>query len=163
MGGRHRERVQALALTPDNKIVVVGRAWNGNRYVWIVLRLTSAGQPDPTFNGNGIVLLDFFSRCGTCEVSANAVVVQTDGKIVVAGHVNYDTTILRLTTSGALDPNFGTNGTTITDRGGNDGINALVRACDVHDVPCATNEATARILPRELQLHLQAGPGQGEQ
>ncbi|HEY1129600.1 MAG TPA: methylglyoxal synthase [Roseateles sp.] len=25
-------------------------------------------------------------------------------------------------------------------------INALVRACDVHDVPCATNMATARLL-----------------
>ncbi|MEY5098126.1 MAG: hypothetical protein RJA36_845 [Pseudomonadota bacterium] len=25
-------------------------------------------------------------------------------------------------------------------------INALVRACDVHDVPCATNLATARLL-----------------
>lgn len=25
-------------------------------------------------------------------------------------------------------------------------LNALVRACDVHDVPCATNEATARML-----------------
>lgn len=25
-------------------------------------------------------------------------------------------------------------------------INALVRACDVHDVPCATNPATARVL-----------------
>jgi len=25
-------------------------------------------------------------------------------------------------------------------------INALVRACDVHDVPCATNPASARIL-----------------
>ena len=30
-------------------------------------------------------------------------------------------------------------------------INALVRACDVHDVPCATNEATARLLLRQLQ------------
>jgi methylglyoxal synthase len=29
-------------------------------------------------------------------------------------------------------------------------INALVRACDVHDVPCATNPASARILLREL-------------
>ena len=27
-------------------------------------------------------------------------------------------------------------------------INALVRACDVHDVPCATNLATARVLLR---------------
>jgi len=30
-------------------------------------------------------------------------------------------------------------------------INALVRACDVHDVPCATNVATARMLLRQLQ------------
>ena len=30
-------------------------------------------------------------------------------------------------------------------------INALVRACDVHDVPCATNMATARMLLRSFQ------------
>ena len=30
-------------------------------------------------------------------------------------------------------------------------INALVRACDVHDVPCATNVASARLLLRALQ------------
>ncbi len=29
-------------------------------------------------------------------------------------------------------------------------INALVRACDVHNVPCATNPATARILLANL-------------
>jgi methylglyoxal synthase len=29
-------------------------------------------------------------------------------------------------------------------------INALVRACDVHDVPCATNRASARILLQSL-------------
>lgn len=29
-------------------------------------------------------------------------------------------------------------------------INALVRACDVHDVPCATNVATARLLLARL-------------
>jgi methylglyoxal synthase len=30
-------------------------------------------------------------------------------------------------------------------------INALVRACDVHDVPCATNVASARLLLRQLE------------
>ena len=30
-------------------------------------------------------------------------------------------------------------------------INALVRACDVHNVPCATNVAGARLLLRELE------------
>ena len=29
-------------------------------------------------------------------------------------------------------------------------INALIRACDVHDVPCATNPASARILLRHM-------------
>jgi methylglyoxal synthase len=30
-------------------------------------------------------------------------------------------------------------------------INALVRACDVHDVPCATNVASARVLLRHVE------------
>ena len=30
-------------------------------------------------------------------------------------------------------------------------INALVRACDVHDVPCATNLSSARLLLSQLQ------------
>ncbi|MDR5778966.1 methylglyoxal synthase [Caballeronia sp. LZ065] len=33
-------------------------------------------------------------------------------------------------------------------------INALVRACDVHNVPCATNIATARMLLDDLRLRL---------
>lgn len=31
-------------------------------------------------------------------------------------------------------------------------INALVRACDVHNTPCATNLSTARLLLSQLQL-----------
>ena len=31
-------------------------------------------------------------------------------------------------------------------------INALVRACDVHNVPCATNIATARMILDDLRL-----------
>jgi methylglyoxal synthase len=32
-------------------------------------------------------------------------------------------------------------------------INALVRACDVHNIPCATNCATARLLLQQLVPH----------
>jgi methylglyoxal synthase len=31
-------------------------------------------------------------------------------------------------------------------------INALVRACDVHNVPCATNISTARMILDDLRL-----------
>ncbi|WP_374622725.1 methylglyoxal synthase [Pandoraea sp.] len=37
-------------------------------------------------------------------------------------------------------------------------INALVRACDVHNVPCATNSATARLLLEQLMVRLAAQP-----
>jgi methylglyoxal synthase len=44
-------------------------------------------------------------------------------------------------------------------------INALVRACDVHDVPCATNEASARMLLALLRdegvARSRAGPQPG--
>ncbi|KNE76471.1 Methylglyoxal synthase [Candidatus Burkholderia crenata] len=33
-------------------------------------------------------------------------------------------------------------------------INALVRACDVHNVACGTNLATARMILDDLKLHL---------
>lgn len=38
-------------------------------------------------------------------------------------------------------------------------INALVRASDVHDVPCATNASTARMLLRQLALQRAAAGG----
>lgn len=39
-------------------------------------------------------------------------------------------------------------------------INALVRACDVHDVPCATNMAGARLMLQAWALALQVQPSQ---
>ncbi len=35
-------------------------------------------------------------------------------------------------------------------------INALVRCCDVHDVPCATNSSSARLLLSQLQTEQHA-------
>ena len=32
-------------------------------------------------------------------------------------------------------------------------INALVRACDVHNIPCATNVSTARLMLSQLQAN----------
>jgi methylglyoxal synthase len=36
-------------------------------------------------------------------------------------------------------------------------INALVRACDVHDVPCATNLSSARLVLAQMQQAIKAG------
>jgi len=38
-------------------------------------------------------------------------------------------------------------------------INALVRACDVHDIPCATNLSTARLVLSQLMREINASSG----
>jgi uncharacterized delta-60 repeat protein len=67
-----------------------------------------AGSLDPTFASGGI----FISP--TVQGTANAVAIQSDGKIVVAGGDiaagNFAATLIRLNTNGTLDTTFGTNG-----------------------------------------------------
>jgi uncharacterized delta-60 repeat protein len=115
----------ALALAPGGKIVVAGNVWNGSRQVWGVARLTSSGALDNTFDGDGLftVGLDRSS-------SANAVAVQPDGKILVAGHIGGDFAVARLAENGALDPSFGQGGLAINNLGGTDVINALALAAN---------------------------------
>src|SRR5438105_3682162 len=66
--------------------------------------LLIAGQLDPTFGAGGKVLTDFSS---TVMGPANALVLQPDGKIVVAGGAFV---LVRYNSDGNLDPNFGTAG-----------------------------------------------------
>ena len=74
------------------------------------------GNLDPTFGTNGKLTTDFSSS----EV-ANAVAVQADGKIVVAGSANtggnYDFAVFRYNTDGSRDTAFDTDGVVTTPMG----------------------------------------------
>jgi uncharacterized delta-60 repeat protein len=73
--------------------------------------LLSAGELDPTFGGDGRVTIDIQ---GSPYDFAQSMVVQEDGKIVVAGPSNYPTAvfaIVRHNTDGSLDAGFGDGGT----------------------------------------------------
>src|SRR5262245_16175170 len=66
------------------------------------------GDPDATFGSGGIALV-----AADTSSSAEAVVVQGDGKIVAAGYVSgssVDMAAIRLDSTGALDSSFGTGG-----------------------------------------------------
>ena len=66
---------------------------------------------DPEFGNDGRVAV----QLGVYGDRANAVVVQPDGKIVVAGSssnaVDYDFMLFRLLADGSLDPEFNFDGT----------------------------------------------------
>jgi uncharacterized delta-60 repeat protein len=86
-----------------------------------VARYTAGGQPNPAFPAGGFVRTDIAGRAD----GANAVAVQSDGKIVAAGYaqtspINYDFAVVRYNPDGTLDHSFGGDGIVTTDFGSND-------------------------------------------
>jgi uncharacterized delta-60 repeat protein len=69
--------------------------------------MAQAGQLDASFATGGVFTT---TSVAPFQTGASAVALQSDGKIVVAGKTNGSTALLRLTTSGNLDPTFGNGG-----------------------------------------------------
>lgn len=91
----------------------------------------AAGDLDPTFGNGGKVTTDFFG----VNDPANAMVVQSDGKIVLAGSYNSGANqgfaVARYRINGGLDTTFGGTGKVLTDfSGGGDGAFALALQAD---------------------------------
>jgi len=114
----------AVAIQPDGKIVVVGTTYKQNDYSdedFAVARYNTDGTLDSTFGRGGKVRTDF---PGLAAV-ASSVVIQPDGKIVVAGGAfplftfagNFE--IVRYNSNGRLDRSFGDGGivTTVFEEG----------------------------------------------
>ncbi|HEV2989485.1 MAG TPA: hypothetical protein VG759_13675 [Candidatus Angelobacter sp.] len=102
------------ALQPDGKIVIVGTTDNFQiaTQVFGVARFLPNGSLDTTFGNQGTSMLAFTDFINT----PNAVAIQPDGKIVVAGETqSSDGTInrfaiTRFNPNGSLDTTFGSGG-----------------------------------------------------
>jgi serralysin len=105
----------AAAFQEDGKIIVAG-AVSGR---FGVARYDADGSLDATFDGDGTVATPFRTSAGCSDV-ANAVVVQTDGKIVAVGY-SYCTrskfALARYDSDGTLDASFGGDGKVLTSFG----------------------------------------------
>jgi uncharacterized delta-60 repeat protein len=123
----------AVALAPRGPVVVAGGAREGGNPVFAVARFRANGAPDETFGTGhpapGCVLIRW-PFPGFQE--ARAVVVQPDGRIVVAGHVQGSGgfAVARLNPRGGLDPTFGGDGRVLTRRMHSDDANAMVLQSD---------------------------------
>jgi uncharacterized delta-60 repeat protein len=103
--------VHGVALQADGKIVVVGSSYNGSNYDFSLVRYNTDGSPDMSFDGDGKVT----TSLGSGYDDGRAVVVQPDGKIVVAGSaflVGSQTAfaMARYKSDGSLDSTFGMDG-----------------------------------------------------
>ena len=111
----------ALAIQPDGKIVVAGYDISGQgREIFAVVRYNGDGSLDNSFgiNQNGIVTLSL----GSTQDRASAVLIQGDGKILLAGSLSNGTArdfaLVRYDSNGSLDSSFGSGGIVLTDFGG---------------------------------------------
>lgn len=108
---------RAVALQPDGRIVVAGASADASgNYDFAVARLGADGTLDASFGaGSGKQLVPFDHGGGNVDVATD-VVVQKDGRIVVAGYAygptanNRDMAIVRLLADGTRDTTFNLSG-----------------------------------------------------
>lgn len=104
---------ESIAVKPDGTIYIVGSApYPGtNNAVVTIMSLNSDGTPNNSFGVNG---LNHIPLSGVFS-AAKQIIVQSDGKILLAGRIKPNTTtdnflLIRLNTNGVFDASFGDGG-----------------------------------------------------
>ena len=114
--GTGADQANGVALQSDGSIVVAGTTsgTESNSETFAVARLTQAGALDATFGaGTGQATIDF-AGSGGGDDQANAIVVDADDRIIIAGSTGTasgsNVAVVRLTANGATDTSFGDAG-----------------------------------------------------
>jgi uncharacterized delta-60 repeat protein len=121
---------QAVATQTDGKVLAAGYARDAGEIKVALVRRLGNGDPDTEFGaGSGIVLL---AAGDGHEAIANALAMQTDGKLLVAGSASNGGTkellLARFNADGSPDTGFGTSGTVLTPIGDGDDVAASALA-----------------------------------
>lgn len=101
----------------DGSIIIGGFSMNSqSESSFAAIRLNSDGIRDNFFGQNGRFLLSL----GSLHNEIDAVKVQKDNKILLAGRTDFNSIVIRLTSGGLPDETFGSSGIAITDIAGTD-------------------------------------------
>ncbi len=120
----NEDSINSIKVQSDGKLVAAGNSYQG-LYKVIAIGRFDEDMPDLSFGNNGIVT----TFIDSAHTTANAVVIQQDGKIVVAGGYKKGTVgdfiLARYKADGSTDSSFGLNGIVLTDLGWYDVATAL--------------------------------------
>jgi uncharacterized delta-60 repeat protein len=146
---------QSIAIQADGKIVVVGEVSDAGRSYFGVARYNDDGTLDTSFSRDGMVTADFSGP-------AESVVIQSDGKIIVAGEtlaiwvfddggIGLDSqkafALVRYNTNGTKDTSFSGDGMVITDvSNGHDYVYSMATQADGNIVVAGNNASYGEIV-----------------
>ncbi len=103
-----------MALQTDGKILITGItrevATGGTSETIVIERLNADATADKSFGAGGLVTITNGGRVD----SADSIVLQGDGKVVVVGSSDGLVALLRLLPNGAVDAGFGNGGRNVT-------------------------------------------------
>nr|WP_302227156.1 M10 family metallopeptidase C-terminal domain-containing protein [Azotobacter vinelandii]WKN21139.1 M10 family metallopeptidase C-terminal domain-containing protein [Azotobacter vinelandii] len=122
--------IHGLSVLPDGKILLAGFGFNsaGGDYDFSVARLNADGSLDSGFGDAGTLVFD--GGAGGDDYGY-AMVVQSDGKILLGGGIDDDFGVIRLNADGSLDSGFGSGGKAVFDvAGGSDSGRSLAIQAD---------------------------------
>ncbi len=140
VGSSTADIAYAVAIQSDGKIIAAGQSIissGGSPFPtfqseFSLVRYNTDGSLDTSFDSDGKVITSVLS---TSE-QANAIAIQTDGGIVIAGNQStdgsfYNYALARYNTNGSLDTSFDSDGMVFTPVGlGNDAANGMATQTD---------------------------------
>lgn len=108
-----------VAVQRDGRVVVAAAAGTSSNSTCVVLRFRADGSPDAAFDGGRVTT----AFPGPVDVGAAGVVVQPDGKVIVAASsANGNLVLVRYVRGGGLDRSFGKGGMVVSPFSGLDGV-----------------------------------------
>ncbi|WP_349572708.1 M10 family metallopeptidase C-terminal domain-containing protein [Azotobacter salinestris] len=148
---------RSLSLQADGKILVAGLSADD----FGAIRLNADGSLDTGFGDAGKTRVDI---AGSYD-QANALAVQPDGKILLAGNghngANYDFSVIRLNADGTLDTGFGNGGKARFDGGDHEFGYGLALQADGKILMVGQSATDAGVIRLNTDGSLDSGFGDG--
>ncbi len=141
--GLNNNVLRCVAIKKNGKIVVAGNSVLGTNNNFTVAQYNANGKLDSTFGTNGITV----TPIGVSYNNLNAMALQKDGKIVVAGYAYIGSTpdfaLIRYNMDGMVDTTFGGDGIVTTAVGTSEDIASSIAIQDDGKIVAAGNSISS--------------------